>query len=55
MNRNWKKAVGFFGALVLSFVGVTGISVSANAATASGEAYISLVSPVITDDGSEPD
>ena len=50
MNRNWKKAVGFLGALVLSFVGVAGVSVSASAADASGEAYISLVSPVIADD-----
>jgi len=50
MNRNLKKAVGFLGALVLSFVGVAGVSVSASAADASGEAYISLVSPVITDD-----
>lgn len=50
MNRNWKKAVGFLGAVVLSFVGVAGVSVSASAADASGEAYISLVSPVIADD-----
>ena len=50
MNRNLKKAVGFLGALALSFVGVAGVSVSASAADASGEAYISLVSPVITDD-----
>lgn len=50
MKLNWKKAVSFAGAIALSLVGVTGISSSASAADATGEAYISLISPVITDD-----
>lgn len=50
MKLNWKKAVSASAAFALSFAGIVGISSSATAADASGEAYISLLSPVITDD-----
>ena len=50
MKLNWKKAVSATAALALSFAGIAGISSSAAAADATGEAYISLLSPVITDD-----
>ncbi|MEY4349468.1 MAG: hypothetical protein RL719_765 [Actinomycetota bacterium] len=50
MKLNLKKIASYSLAVALGLSGVLATSVPANAAAASGEAYISLITPVITDD-----